>query len=443
VARVDVVMPQMGESIAEGTLSKWLKKVGDTVKRDEPIFEISTDKVDAEIPAPSAGVLAEIIVQEGQTVPVSTVVARLETEAGAAVPAPAATPVKPEPAKAAVASSAPKAAAPPAPPKAQSPEPRAALSGNGNSLEERLRTKSSPLVRKIAAEHGVEIAGMQGSGIAGRVTKRDLMQHLESGGASMTAPRPSMHAPAGVEPHAPIVEPWAGDVVEPMSKIRRLTSDHMVSARRHAAHVTSFFEIDLTRVSRIRQKARAQFEQQTGQKLTYLPFIIRVVVEALKQHPVLNAAHDGSRVIFRKQYNIGIAVALDWGLIVPVIRHADDLSLSGLTKSLNDLADRARGKRLKPDEVQGATFTITNPGVFGSLMGTPIIPAGTSAILGLGAIEKRPKVMAGPDGEDVFAIRTCAYFSLSFDHRIVDGADADKFLAAVKRGLESYPEAEL
>jgi 2-oxoglutarate dehydrogenase E2 component (dihydrolipoamide succinyltransferase) len=217
----------------------------------------------------------------------------------------------------------------------------------------------------------------------------------------------------------------------------------MVSARRHAAHVTSFFEIDLTRVSRIRQKARAQFEQQTGQKLTYLPFIIRVVVEALKQHPVLNAAHDGSRVIFRKQYNIGIAVALDWGLIVPVIRHADDLSLSGLTKSLNDLADRARGKRLKPDEVQGATFTITNPGVFGSLMGTPIIPAGTSAILGLGAIEKRPKVMAGPDGEDVFAIRTCAYFSLSFDHRIVDGADADKFLAAVKRGLESYPEAEL
>ena len=439
MARVDVVMPQMGESIAEGTLSKWLKKVGDTVKRDEPIFEISTDKVDAEIPAPSSGVLAEIIVTEGQTVPVATVVARLETEVGAAIPAPAGP--KAEPAKAAAVSAL--AAAAPAtkstvpPPRAESPEPSAA-SGNGHSLEERLRTKSSPLVRKIAAEHGVEISGMQGSGIAGRVTKRDIMQYLESGTATA---RPSMHAPGGVPAaHAVSVEAWPGDKVEPMSKIRQLTSDHMVAARRHAAHVTSFFEIDLTRVSRIRQKARAQFEQQTGQKLTYLPFIIKVVVDALKQHPIVNAAHTENQVIYRNQYNIGIAVALDWGLIVPVIKHAEDLSLSGLTKSLNDLADRARTKRLKPEEVQGATFTITNPGVFGSLAGTPIIPAGTAAILGLGAIEKRPKVMAGPDGEDVIAIRTCAYFSLSFDHRIVDGADADKFLATVKRGLETYPE---
>jgi pyruvate dehydrogenase E2 component (dihydrolipoamide acetyltransferase) len=243
-----------------------------------------------------------------------------------------------------------------------------------------------------------------------------------------------------VDAHAPVVEPWPGDTVENMSKIRQLTSDHMVMARRHAAHVTSFFEIDLTRVSRIRQKARAQFEQQTGQKLTYLPFIIRVVVDNLKKHPVLNAAHNGSQIVYRRQYNVGIAVALDWGLIVPVIRNADDLSLSGLTKSLNDLAERARSKRLKPEEVQGATFTITNPGVFGSLIGTPIIPAGTSAILGLGAIEKRPKVQTGPDGEDVIAVRTCAYFSLSFDHRIVDGADADRFLADVKKGLESYPE---
>jgi 2-oxoglutarate dehydrogenase E2 component (dihydrolipoamide succinyltransferase) len=252
-----------------------------------------------------------------------------------------------------------------------------------------------------------------------------------------------MLAPMGAEPHAPLVEAWPGDTVEPMSKIRQLTSDHMVMARRHAAHVTSFFEIDLTRVARIRQKSRARFEEQTGQKLTFLPFIIRVVVDALKQHPVLNAAHNGSQIVYRRQYNVGIAVALDWGLIVPVIKRADDLSLSGLTKALNDLADRARAKRLKPDEVQGATFTITNPGVFGSLAGTPIIPAGTSAILGLGAIEKRPKVMAGPDGEDVIAIRTCAYFSLSFDHRIVDGADADKFLATVKKGLESYPDQEI
>ena len=446
MARIDVVMPQMGESIAEGTLSRWLKKVGDTVKRDEPIFEISTDKVDAEIPASSSGVLAEILVQEGQTVPVSTVVARLETEVGAAVAAPAA-PAPAETAAQPAAASAP--AAPASKPMTQAPATSApaaprAPSGNGNSFEDRLRTKSSPLVRKIAAEHGIEISAMQGTGIAGRVTKRDILQFLESGApAPAAAPRPSMHAPSGVEIHGPVVQPWAGDVVEPMSKIRQLTSDHMVMARRHAAHVTSFFEIDLTRVARLRQKLRASFEQQTGQKLTYLPFIIKVVVDALKQHPVLNAAHDGRSIVFRKQYNIGIAVALDWGLIVPVIKGADDLSVSGLTKQLNDLADRARSKRLKPEEVQNATFTITNPGVFGSLMGTPIIPAGTSAILGLGAIEKRPKVMTGPDGEDTIAVRTCAYFSLSFDHRIVDGADADKFLATVKKGLESYPDSGL
>jgi 2-oxoglutarate dehydrogenase E2 component (dihydrolipoamide succinyltransferase) len=249
-----------------------------------------------------------------------------------------------------------------------------------------------------------------------------------------------MHAPMGAEQHGPAPEPWPGDRVEPMSKIRALTSDHMVAARRTAAHVTSFFEIDLTRVGRIRQRMRAQFESETGPKLTYLPFIISAVVESLKQFPVLNAAVSGSSIIYRKQYNIGIAVALDWGLIVPVIKNASDLSLSGLTRTLNDLADRARTKRLKPEEVQGATFTITNPGVFGSLMGTPIIPLGTSAILGLGAIEKRPKVLTGADGEDVIAVRTCAYFSLSFDHRIVDGADADKFLASIKKGLETFPD---
>jgi 2-oxoglutarate dehydrogenase E2 component (dihydrolipoamide succinyltransferase) len=257
-------------------------------------------------------------------------------------------------------------------------------------------------------------------------------------GAAATAP--SMHAPAGADQYAPAPEPWPGDRVEPMSKIRALTSEHMVAARRSAAHVTSFFAIDLTRVGRIRQRLRAQFEADTGQKLTYLPFIISVVVEQLKQFPVLNAAVARSSIIYRRQYNIGIAVALDWGLIVPVIRSADDLSLAGLTRSLNDLAERARSKRLKPEEVQGATFTITNPGVFGSLLGTPIIPLGTSAILGLGAIEKRAKVLPGPDGEDTIAIRTCAYFSLSFDHRIVDGSDADRFLAAVKRGLENFPD---
>ena len=424
-------MPQMGESIAEGTLSKWLKKVGDTVKRDEPIFEISTDKVDAEIPAPTAGVLAEILVTEGQTVPVQTLVARIETEKGAAI-APA-----PSVAAAPAAATAPAAAA-----GRPSPAPAAAVSASpvsGNGLEQRLRTKSSPLVRKMAAEHGVELATMKGTGIHGRVTRRDFEQLIASGAPA--AQRPSMHAPAGAVQHGPAPEPWPGDRVETMSKIRALTSDHMVASRHTNAHVTSFFEIDLTRIARLRHKHRASFEAQTGQKLTFLPFIIKAVVDTLKQYPVLNAAVAGNSIIYRKQYNVGIAVALDWGLIVPVIKGADDLSLSGLTRSLNDLADRARTKRLKPEEVQGATFTITNPGVFGSLMGTPIIPLGTSAILGLGAIEKRPKVITGPDGEDTIAIRTCAYFSLSFDHRIVDGADADKFLATLKKTLESFPDA--
>ena len=451
-------MPQMGESIAEGTMSRWLKKVGDAVKRDEPIFEISTDKVDAEIPSPTSGVLAEILVTEGQTVPVQTIVARIETEAGAvatpsagATPAPSAAPAGAGVSGSVVASGGP-------PPKSESTAKPAAVShptpalapaashpttrapgGNGESMEDRLRSKSSPLGLKIAAENGIEIAGLHGSGIAGRVTKRDIMQVIESGGAPRGAP--SMHAPAGVEQHGPMPEPWAGDVVEPMSRIRALTAEHMALSRRTNAHVTSFFEVDLTRVSRIRAMLRADFEKQSGQKLTFLPFILTAVTTALKQFPILNAAVAGNNIIYRKQYNLGIAVALDWGLIVPVIKRADELSLVGLTRQLNDLATRARAKKLRPEEVQDATFTITNPGVFGSLMGTPIIPVPTTAILGLGAIEKRPKVITGPDGEDTIAIRTCAFFSLSFDHRVIDGSVADQFLATVKRTLETYPEA--
>ncbi len=330
-----------------------------------------------------------------------------------------------------------------------------------NSYEDRLRTKSSPLVRKIAAEHGVEIAGISGSGVAGRVTKRDILAHLETapavpttvGGvpdivpAAAPAALPvSMSVPmvttASHEPQS--AQAWPGDVVEPFTKIRKLTSDHMAQARRVAAHVTSFFEIDLTRVARIRAGMRKDFEAQTGQKLTFLPFIVQAVIAQLKRHPMMNAAVNGNELILRKQYNIGIAVALDpTGLIVPVVKRADDLSLGGLTKSINDLAARARTKALKPDEVTQATFTITNPGVFGSLMGTPIIPVGTTAILGLGAIEKRPKVITGPDGEDTIAIRTCAYFSMSFDHKVVDGADADRFMADLKRSLETLPEPGL
>jgi pyruvate dehydrogenase E2 component (dihydrolipoamide acetyltransferase) len=460
LARIDVVMPQMGESIAEGTMSRWLKKVGDAVKRDEPIFEISTDKVDAEIPSPTSGVLAEVLVTEGQTVPVQTIVARIETEAGAVAAAPAAAAPAPAASAAAPAATGVGASGGP-PPKSESTTKPPAVShpstaatptapqtaarspgGNGDSIEDRLRTKSSPLVRKIAAEHGIEIAGLQGSGIAGRVTKRDIMQVIESGGAEAARRvAPSMHAPAGVDHHGPMPEPWAGDVVEPMSRIRALTAEHMSLSRRTNAHVTSFFEVDLTRVARIRAKLRADFEKQSGEKLTYLPFILTAVTAALKQFPILNAAVAGNSIIYRKQYNLGIAVALDWGLIVPVIKRADELSLVGLTRQLNDLATRARAKKLRPEEVQDATFTITNPGVFGSLMGTPIIPVPTTAILGLGAIEKRPKVVTGPDGEDTIAIRTCAFFSLSFDHRVIDGSVADQFLATVKRTLETYAES--
>jgi 2-oxoglutarate dehydrogenase E2 component (dihydrolipoamide succinyltransferase) len=298
----------------------------------------------------------------------------------------------------------------------------------------------------MAAEHNIDVAGLQGSGIAGRVTKRDLLSALETGATGTRAPArpgavPSMHAPGGVDSHGPVPEAWPGDVVEPMSVMRQRIAEHMVVSRRTSAHVTSFMEIDFTRIARIRSKHRARFEAETGQKLTYMPFIIRSVVDGLKAFPVMNAAVAGTNVILRKQYNIGVAVALDWGLIVPVIKRAEDLSLSGITRALNDLAARARAKKLAPGEVQDGTFTVTNPGVFGSLMGTPIISQPQVAILGVGAIEKRPKVIAGPDGEDTIAIRTCAYFSISFDHRIIDGAVADQFLAFVKKTLETFPEA--
>jgi 2-oxoglutarate dehydrogenase E2 component (dihydrolipoamide succinyltransferase) len=428
-------MPQMGESIAEGTVSRWLKKVGDAIKRDEPLFEISTDKVDAEIPSPSAGILVEIIVGEGQTVAVQTVVARLETDAAAAAAMPPATPEAPAAASAAVPAAAPPEA-PAASVSASVAAPVAATSTSGASdFESRIRTKSSPLVRKLAAEHGVELARLSGTGIAGRVTRKDFEHYLAS------KPAASMHAPGGVESHGPLPTPWAGDTVETMSKMRRLTSEHMTLARRTAAHVTTFFEVDLTRVARIRTAMRKDFEAQTGQKLTYLPFILQAVTQQLKRHPVLNAAVANTDVIYRKAINIGIAVALEpSGLIVPVIKQADALSLTGLTRSANDLATRARSKKLSPTDVQDATFTVTNPGVFGSLTGTPIIPVGTTAILCLGAIEKRPKVMTGADGEDTIAIRTCAYFSLSFDHRVVDGADADRFMSDLKKSLESIQD---
>jgi 2-oxoglutarate dehydrogenase E2 component (dihydrolipoamide succinyltransferase) len=450
MARIDVLMPSMGESLAEGTLTKWLKKVGDAVKRDETIFEISTDKVDSEVQAVSAGILAEILVKEGETVPVNAVVARLETDVNAGVAAAPADTGKLTDGQTGkrsdegvrVPSSTPQAdgrTTSPGLPAIPADKVAAAAALPG-SLEERLKTKSSPLVRRMAAEHGVDITSLSGSGISGRVTKKDLTAYLESGPPAVAAaPRPSMYAPAGFDYQPPVVTPWPGDVVEPMSKIRKLTAGHMAFSKQTSAHVTTVFEVDLTRVTRVRDKLRPEFEQR-GDKLTYLPFVIQAVIEGLKKFPVINAAVRSSDIVFRKHYHVGIAVALDWGLIVPVIRDADNYSLAGLTRSLNDLASRARAKKLKPEEVQDATFTITNPGVFGSIMGTPVIPQPTVAILGTGTIEKRPRVVKGTEGEDLIAIRTCAHFFLSFDHRVVDGADADRFLGFVKQQLESIPE---
>jgi pyruvate dehydrogenase E2 component (dihydrolipoyllysine-residue acetyltransferase) len=434
MARVDVLMPQMGESIAEGTLSKWLKKVGDPVKRDEPLFEISTDKVDAEIPAPAAGVLAEIKVQEGQTVPVQTLVAVLETEkgAGASTAAPAASgatasapaPPKPE---------APKPA--PAPP-APRPEPAAPVrSGDGGGVqtaEQRLRTKSTPLVRKIAAEHSVDISRIPGSGYAGRVTKQDILGYIERA-PTQQAPSPRPQAPGAIE--HPTVEPWPGDRVEPWSRIRKITADHMVLSKRVSAHVASFFEVDFTRVAQLRAKAT--------EKPTFLAYIVKACAVNLRKHPVVNAAVSGDSTIYRAEVNIGIAVALDWGLIVPVIKHADELSLMGIARAISDLGERARTKKLSPDDIQRGTFTITNPGGFGPFAGIPIINQPQVAILGVGAIEKRPRVVTATDGTESIAIRTMGMLTMSYDHRVVDGADADKFLADVKKLLQEFPEGAM
>ena len=475
MARIDVIMPQMGESIAEGTLSRWMKKVGDAVKRDEPIFEISTDKVDAEIPAPAAGVLAEILVQEGQTVAVQTVVARLETEAGAVAAAPAAdkpapaekTAARPAEAKPADArpADAPKAApaaapapAPATPAAAASAAPAApavapaAGGGNGaESSEERLRRRSTPLVRKMAAEHNLDITAIEGSGLAGRVTKNDILNYLESGppAAAAAAPaapgQPAAAAPAPA-PRAtdgqgivhPAVDPWEGDRVEPWSRIRKLTADHMIMSRRVSAHVNTIFEVDYTRIAQLRAQHKKAYAER-GVNLTFLAFIAKAVADNLRKHPGLNAAVASEATIFRRDINLGIAVALDWGLIVPVVKRADELSLLGVARAINDLGERARGKKLNPDEVQRGTFTITNPGVFGSVIGTPIINQPQVAILCVGAIEKQPAVVT-VDGADSIAIRTRGLLSLAFDHRIVDGADADRFMADIKATLQAFPD---
>lgn len=455
MSRVDVIMPQMGESIAEGTVSKWLKKVGDAVKRDEPILEISTDKVDAEIPAPASGVLTEIKVEEGKTVEVQTVVAVIETADGQGEPQQAAPAAEARPPEATGTSATREAErtrpaaqrrAAPAATAGSVPPPSG---GDGGAAvetgEDRLRRRSTPLVRKIAAEHDVDISRIEGSGYAGRVTKKDILAYIERGeGARAPAPAVAPPATGAAAPPAagvthPRVEPWPGDEVVPMSRIRKLTADHMVASRRVAAHVVSYYEVDYTRIAKLR-RAKKQEYQDRGANLTYLAFITKVVADNLRKHRIVNASVSGDTIIYRKPVNIGIAVALEWGLIVPVIKNADELSLLGIAKRIADLAERARTKKLSPDEVQQGTFTITNPGVFGSWVGDPIINQPQVAILGVGSIEKRPKVLTLDDGQDVIAIRTMGMLSLAYDHRIVDGADADRFMADVKRGLEAFAE---
>jgi len=447
MARVDVLMPQMGESIAEGTLSKWLKKLGDDVKRDEPLFEISTDKVDAEIPAPSAGTLVEIKVQEGQTVPVQTLVAVLETEQGAAAspPPPAAGPPAPkaEPAPAAkppTAAPVRAAAATALLPRPSSPVPP---KGDGaETAEERLRRRSTPLVRKIASEHQLDISQISGTGFAGRVTKQDILGFIEQApAAAPAATGPRAPLPGGGAVVHPAADPWPGDRVEPWSKIRRITADHMILSRRVSAHVASFFEIDYSRVALLRARFKAGYAER-GVNLTYLAFIVKACAANMRKHPIVNAAVSGESTIHRRDVNIGIAVALDWGLIVPVVKHADELSLLGIARAINDLGERARTKKLSPDDIQRGTFTITNPGGFGPYAGIPIINQPQVAILGVGTIEKRPKVVT-QDGTDAIAIRTMGMLTMSYDHRVVDGADADKFLADVKATLQDFPEQEM
>ena len=453
MARVDVIMPQMGESIAEGTLSKWLKKIGDEVKRDEPIFEISTDKVDAEIPSPEAGVLAEVLVQQGQTVAVNTVVARIETQKGASIAAaPAAAPpaVAPPPAPPAPAPVAAAPSRPMAPASSRGPAAAPARAADpGETTEERLRRRSTPLVRKIAAEHGIDISAVPGSGLAGRVTKSDIIGAIEGGAIVAPAPERVVAAPLppGAEPSRPAAapsphpaaEPWDGDKVEPWSRIRRLTAEHMVMSRRVSAHVQTLFEIDYRRVAQVRARKKKEYAER-GVNLTYLAFIARAIAQGLRKHPSLNAAVANEATIYRRDINLGIAVALDWGLIVPVIKQADELSLLGLARAINDLGERARSKKLSPDEVQRGTFTITNPGTFGSLAGLPIINQPQVAILAVGSIEKRPAVVTLPDGTDTIAPRLKGMLTMSFDHRVVDGANADRFLADVKQTLENFPE---
>jgi pyruvate dehydrogenase E2 component (dihydrolipoamide acetyltransferase) len=436
-----VVMPQMGESITEGTVSKWLKAVGEKIEKDESLLEISTDKVDAEVPSPVSGTILAINVSEGETVEVGAVLALVGAEGSTPTAAPKPSIVAP------AASSTPAEVVSALQPVASAITPAVPDLSNGarngsHDLDELRRAKSSPLVRNIARKHGIDITRIPGSGVSGRVTKSDIISFIETGAAVrpqdllMNAPRsaaPSVQA----ERITPQTFTSVDDRIEKMSVMRKKISEHMTLSRRTSAHVTSVYEIDMTNVARYRTAVQADFQATYGTKLSFMPFIFQAVTNAIREHRIVNAQVNGDEIIYKGDINLGMAVALDWGLIVPVIRNADTLTLAQLATTANDLADRARVKKLQPQEVQGGTFTITNPGVFGGLFGTPIINQPQVAILCVGTIEKRPKVLTSSDGDDYVAIRQMAYFALTYDHRVVDGADGERFLAHMKKFLET------
>ncbi len=434
----DVVMPQMGESIFEGTITKWLKKPGDKVQRDEPLFEISTDKVDAEIPAPASGVLQEIKVSEGNTVQVNTVVGIIGEGNGASAPAPAppkavqAAPVQPAP-------PAQKAApAPPPAPAQAAPTKENAQESAPERDEEQADVRSSPLVRKLAREHNIDLAQLSGTGTGGRVTKQDVLDFVEH---RTSAPSPAPSAPPAPVAARPAPAPAAipGDLV-PMSQMRKIIAQRMVESRRTSAHVHAMFEVDLTRIVNLRNKLKNGFEQRHGARLTFMPFFVRAAIIAIQQFPIVNASLEGDTIRYHQHVNAGIAVALDWGLIVPVLKSADDLNFLGLQRGITGLGERARTKKLMPTDIEGSTFTITNPGQFGAVFGLPIINQPNVAIMGVGGITKQPMVITDNDGNDSIAIRSVVHLTLGYDHRIIDGAVADQFMALVKRTLENWSE---
>jgi pyruvate dehydrogenase E2 component (dihydrolipoamide acetyltransferase) len=434
----DIIMPQMGESIVEGTITKWLKKPGDKVQRDEPLFEISTDKVDAEIPAPASGVLQEIKVAEGTTVGVNTVVGTIavDGEASAAKPA---------------ASSKPAAAAEKAAPEKPAakreeepkPAPAAPAPGAPTAHEEDEETRSSPLVRKIAREHGVNLAQVSGTGLGGRITKQDILQFIENQGSAQPAPAlplaPAQPVAAALAPRPAAPAPYPGDLV-PMTNMRKLIAKHMIESRRTSAHVHCMYEVDFTRIVNLRNKQKNGFEQRHGVRLTMMPFFVRAAIMALQQWPIINASLEGDNIRYHRNINVGIAVALDWGLIVPVVKNAGDLNFLGLQRSITDLGERSRSKKLKPEDIEGSTFTVTNPGQFGAVFGLPIINQPNSAIMGVGGITKMPLVVTDKEGNDSIAIRSVVHLTLGYDHRLIDGAVADQFMAQVKKNLETWSE---